>query len=465
MNSNQINMISNNVNGIQSTKKRTKMIQSFKNKLLPQGILFLQETHSTESNEASWRDEFNASLFFSHGSSNSCGVLIGFLGQFNVNILNQMCDNKGRILILSATIDAKNFLLINLYNPNTENEQVDVLNTLLTMMKTIDINENTNLLLAGDFNVFFNTNLECSGGNPSFKQKSVAKLIEIMETFNLCDIWRIRNPKTKRFTFRQQHCSGFIQRRLDYIFISNSLQESVLNTEVLPAFLSDQSPVFISYNEMRNIPIGPGFWKFNSSLLNNETFKINLRDFIKNTKSKLNFNDTQLNWELLKYEIRKFIISYSKVIAKEERARRLKLENTLKFLENNLTDNLKKQQYGLLKCELDEIYDKIAEGVRVRSRCQQYEEGEKSNKFFLNLEKVRGSQGKVRKLIVSNHEIADPQLIEQEIVFFYKSLFKNNIKKTLSEQTNFLDTLQIPKLSDNACCAKENYLRVSCMML
>ena len=159
---------------------------------------------------------------------------------------------------------------------------------------------------------------------------------------------------------------------------------------------------------MRNIPIGPGFWKFNSSLLNNETFKINLRDFIKNTK--LNFNDTQLNWELLKYEIRKFIISCSKVIAKEERARRLKLENTLKFLENNLTDNLKKQQYGFLKCELDEIYDKIAEGVRVRSRCQQYEEREKSNKFFLNLEKVRGSQGKVRKLIVSNHEIADPPI-------------------------------------------------------
>ena len=120
-----------------------------------------------------------------------------------------------------------------------------------------------------------------------------------------------------------------------------------------------------------------------------------------------------------------------------------------------MTDNLKKQQYGLLKCELDEIYDKIAEGVRVRSRCQQYEEGEKF------LEKVRGSQGKVRKLIVSNHEIADPQLIEQEIVFFYKSLFKNNIKKMLSEQTNFLDTLQIPKLSDNDCLLCEGELSES----
>ena len=86
MNSDQISMISNNLNGIQSTKKRLKIIQYFKNKLIPQGILFLQETHSIESNEASWRDEFNATFFFSHGSSSSCAVLIGFLGQFGVNV-------------------------------------------------------------------------------------------------------------------------------------------------------------------------------------------------------------------------------------------------------------------------------------------------------------------------------------------------------------------------------------------
>ena len=94
-------------------------------------------------------------------------------------------------------------------------------------------------------------------------------------------------------------------------------------------------------------------------LLNNETFKINLRDFIKNIKSKLNFNDTQLNWELLKYEIHKFITSYSKAITKEERTSQLKLENALKFLENNLTDNLKKQHYELLKCELMNYMTKL----------------------------------------------------------------------------------------------------------
>ena len=48
--------------------------------------------------------------------------------------------------------------------------------------------------------------------------------------------------------------------------------------------------------------------------------KINLRDFIKNAKGKLKFNGTQLDWELVKQETWKFIISYSKAIAKGERA-------------------------------------------------------------------------------------------------------------------------------------------------
>ena len=59
-------------------------------------------------------------------------------------------------------------------------------------MKTNDLNKNSDLLLAWDFIVFFNGNLECCGGNLSFKQKSVAKLIKIIETF--WRIWIIRNP-------------------------------------------------------------------------------------------------------------------------------------------------------------------------------------------------------------------------------------------------------------------------------
>ena len=55
--------------------------------------------------------------------------------------------------------------------------------------------------MAGDFNLFFNSKLEAQSGNPTLKKKSLAKLIEFQETHDLCDIWRVRNSKSKRFTF------------------------------------------------------------------------------------------------------------------------------------------------------------------------------------------------------------------------------------------------------------------------
>ena len=70
-------------------------------------------------------------------------------------LLNQTSGNKGHILILNVTIDAKIFVMINSYNPNTENKQIEVLNALLTIMKTTGIKENSKLFLARVFNVLF----------------------------------------------------------------------------------------------------------------------------------------------------------------------------------------------------------------------------------------------------------------------------------------------------------------------
>ena len=50
--------------------------------------------------------------------------------------------------------------------------------------------------------------------------------------------------------------------------------------------------------------------------------------------------------------------------------------------------------------------------MKYTTKCQEHEQEEKSNKFFLNLEKVRDFQWKACKLIVSNHEITDSQTIE-----------------------------------------------------
>ena len=110
--------------------------------------------------------------------------------------------------------------MINLYNANTEKEQIEVLSNLFALLKTFDINPNKHIIMAGDFNLSFNSNLDAADGKPKLKRKSLAKLIELREGYDLCDIWRVTNTKVKEFTFTQQHSSGFIQRRLDYFFLS-----------------------------------------------------------------------------------------------------------------------------------------------------------------------------------------------------------------------------------------------------
>ena len=76
------------------------------------------------------------------------------------------------------------------------------MNNLHLLLDGLDIHQNKQIILAGDFNLFLDTTLESGGGSPCLKKKSVAKLIKIKENFDLCNIWRLRNPDAKQFTFR-----------------------------------------------------------------------------------------------------------------------------------------------------------------------------------------------------------------------------------------------------------------------
>ena len=112
-------------------------------------------------------------------------------------------------------------------------------------------------------------------------------MIQTKEKFNLRDIWRMRNPNMKRFTFQQQHILSFIQRRLDYFFVSNRLQESVNKTDVLAAFSTDLSPLLFSLDLRRDENKGKGLWKFNNSLSMNSDFVNKMKFHIKRTLQSL----------------------------------------------------------------------------------------------------------------------------------------------------------------------------------
>ena len=75
-----------------------------------------------------------------------------------------------------------------------------------------------------------------------------------------------------------------------------------------------------------------------------------------------------------------------------------------------------------------------------------YKEGENSLKFFLNLEERKGIQDQIRKLIVNNQEITDQNNIQNELLFFYETLFRNTSANTSEDCESFLNEVFVPKL-------------------
>ena len=81
-----------------------------------------------------------------------------------------MKDKNGRILILEVTIDDTEYLLIKIYNANTEQHQLKTLQNLSILLENYDNFYDKNVILAGDFNIFFNKKLECNGEEQLLKR-------------------------------------------------------------------------------------------------------------------------------------------------------------------------------------------------------------------------------------------------------------------------------------------------------
>ena len=194
-------------------------------------------------------------------------------------------------------------------------------------------------------------------------------------------------------------------------------------------------------------PKGPGFWKYNTSLNNDQVYILEIKKLISNFLIEHASMDKQAKLELLKFEIKKFSIKFSKEKAKLTRINRETLE---KNLESMLAENVDPESEIFKKTheDLEKLYDEIAEGIRIRSKCNWYELGEKSTKYFLNLEKKNAKSSTITKLDTGDKIISNHKEIFGEIEKFYTNLFKNNNDKSKASCKRFLDKLSVPMIDD-----------------
>ena len=121
------------------------------------------------------------------------------------------------------------------------------------------------------------------------------------------------------------------------------------------------------------------------------------------------------------------------------------------------------EQLEVLKIECDDIYRDFAKGAIIRSKATWYEKGERSNKYFLNLESHNKIKSSVRKIFNGERTlITDPQNVRQEIERFYSDLCKSDTLSPPKDMlTSFLKNPDIPKLSQLDAQVCEGKLTIS----
>lgn len=317
-----------NIRGLNEVKKR-RVVFDWINKQ-KMDIMFLQETHSSVAQERYWRGEWGGELYFSHGATNSRGVAILVSKKSTVNVDDYHCSSDGRLVIVKVKQNDKFMYLVNIYVPNVEKAQIQFFKQIKREMENFGITGDDCTVIGGDFNVTL-AKIDKQGGTTQLKTGAIAEIHRMMTTFDLQDVWRIHHPEKKQFTWRQRHPT--VHCRLDYFLMSNRLQESVKKVEILPTVQTDHSAVMLHLEEIPVQQHGKGHWKFNSTLIEDPEYTHVLKTKIEDWKQEVCCIDARGRWEYVKFKVREFTISYSKLKAKEKRVREQTLERRLIDLE------------------------------------------------------------------------------------------------------------------------------------
>ena len=106
------------------------------------------------------------------------------------------------------------------------------------------------------------------------------------------------------------------------------------------------------------------------------------------------------------------------------------------------------------------MYQEKANKIKIRSKCNWYEFGKKSLKFFLNLEKQHALQNQVRTVVCGQNEIMDKNQINHQLHHFYKTLFTEKLQIQKENITAYLNQISIPVLireQSQTCHLKVQY--------
>lgn len=441
-----VSVVSLNVNGLGGAvnKKRRKLFNYLHCQKIK--IALLQETHSCQENEKFWLAEWGSSIFFSHGTTAARGVAILIHKSLNGKIEHVIRDTNGRMLGISIEILDRSYLFVSIYAPNVD----DVKNFKDIFYDIYQIPVDLKVL-TGDFNTVLNINKDLKGGKGCSNSKTRLFLNEFIEENELIDIWRLLHPNEFRATFEKRK-PIILKERIDYILVSEALQQNVISADIVNTTISDHAAVTIEIKFTAFKP-GKGYWKLNNSLLEDQLCVSGMVKAIESVFNHFDRSEICIAWDIIKMKVRQVALKRGVQIAKSDKMK-------IKVLECKLNHIMREQdeldQFGsifddhdrqilAIKTELDELLQKHTAGAVVRCRANWMEYAEKPSKYFFSLEKHNYNKKTITCIQdpMSGHTTTNPGDILNILSNFYADLYSG---RDLDLDPDYLALLNIPQV-------------------
>ena len=414
-----------NANGLADRGKRKEVLKWLHRK--QDEIILLQETHSISDTEEMWLQDWEGTqILFNHGASNARGTAVLIKGN-DVTIDRHVTLVEGRSSLIEITYEGTKYCLVNVYAPN--NDDTSFLETVF--QDSSDRQRDDFVLYAGDWNTVLNNILDKSGGQPNHSNRRCQILLNnFLTDLGLHDVYRQENPDSKVFTHYNKRCKT--GTRLDFFLVDTSTMNLPTCTSTIShGFRSDHSYISLTL-QGNSISRGRGYWKLNNSHLNDETFCDSIKSIIDETQNG-NYDSYGGLWDVIKFKVKDYSIGYGIRKKKEQTKAKSDLENKLTTIKSNISeiDSANGQRLSELYCELNTVEEKLnsikskeIQGIITRSKAQWVEEGERSTRYFLGLEKIKQKRKTISKLKNDGGDVLlDQESISSHVTTFYQNLF------------------------------------------
>ena len=431
-----------NCRGLNKSIKRHAIFS----KCLNFDVSFLQESYITANKSHIWQDDWKGKLFYSSGTNNSNG-LITLLNENIINNTETVFYKSEKILGISIVINKDTFFFINFYGPSVKQERQRFLNELYHVTSLCTSN---NIFLGGDLNLVLNNDLDIISGDRHDKN-CIERLRNLLIRKDFIDVWRELHPEERDFTWARKN--PFCARRLDYIFSHCEFLPYIIKSDHVCIAGSDHKLVscHISTDEFKR---GKSYWKFNSALLHDKEY-LNFMNNEIDLFLEIDIGDPIDRFEYFKIFVKTKSIEYSVKRSRENNIRYTTLKDSINMINKKLTrdpnnvtliNNLFKAKQELEVYELEK-----AKGAMIRAKMKEVVAGEKNTHYFLGVEKGRGNDNTIYKLIIDEREVSDQDEILGEISKHFERLYSkddNLTKDNISGIKHFLKDIDHNKVSE-----------------